>query len=91
MATLGPVRIAPATNEYIRDEEEKDPLLKKVVTGLIWRLEREADLSAIVSPDTIHLRFSSNFPIGSLSRAFSEWSTKIMEMSISLSWLKSKN
>jgi hypothetical protein len=43
MATLRTVRIAPATKEYLREEEGKDPLLKKVVTGLIWRLEREAE------------------------------------------------
>jgi hypothetical protein len=43
MATLRTVRIAPVTKEYIREEEGKDPLLKKVVTGLIWRLEREVE------------------------------------------------
>jgi hypothetical protein len=43
MAMLRPVRIAPATKEYLQEEEKKDPLLKKVVTGLIWRLEREVE------------------------------------------------
>ena len=43
MATHRTVRIAPATKEYLREEEGRDPLLKKVVTGLIWRLEREAE------------------------------------------------
>jgi len=43
MATLRTVRIAPDTKEYLQEAEQKDPLLKKVVTGLIWRLEREAD------------------------------------------------
>ena len=43
MATLRTVRIAPATKEYLQEEEKKDPLLKKVVTGLLWRLERETE------------------------------------------------
>lgn len=43
MATIRTVRIAPATKEYLQAEERKDPLLKKVVTGLTWRLERELE------------------------------------------------
>lgn len=43
MATLRTVRIAQATKEYLQEEERKDPLLKKVITGLIWRLEREVE------------------------------------------------
>ena len=43
MATIRTVRIAPATKEYLQEEEKKDPLLKKVVTGLTWRLERELE------------------------------------------------
>jgi hypothetical protein len=27
--------IAPATKEYLHEEEKKDPILKKVLTGLI--------------------------------------------------------
>jgi hypothetical protein len=53
MATHRTVRIAPATKEYLR-EEEKDPLLKQVITGLIWRLERE--------PEPVGYRLSGQNP-----------------------------
>lgn len=43
MAIQRAVRIAPATQEYLREHEAKDPLLKKVVSGLVWRLEREPE------------------------------------------------
>jgi hypothetical protein len=43
MAILRTVRVAPATQEYLSAHEARDPLLKKVVSGLIWRLEREPD------------------------------------------------
>lgn len=43
MAILRPVRVAPATQDYLSAQEARDPLLKKVVSGLIWRLEREPE------------------------------------------------
>jgi len=43
MAVVRTVRIASATREYLSEQEARDPLLKKVVSGLIWRLEREPE------------------------------------------------
>ena len=43
MAILRTVRVAPATQEYLNAHEARDPLLKKVVSGLTWRLEREPE------------------------------------------------
>lgn len=43
MAILRTVHVAPATQEYLSAHEARDPLLKKVVSGLIWRLEREPE------------------------------------------------
>lgn len=34
-------RVAPATEEYLREEEKKDPLVRKVFNGLTWRLIHE--------------------------------------------------
>jgi hypothetical protein len=75
MATIRTVRIAPATKEYLQEEEKKDPLLKKVVTGLTWRLEREPVGYRLpgYNPPTFLLKFPTDFP----SREFSEWSMKI--------------
>lgn len=35
------LRVAPATEEYLQEEEQKDPLVRKVFNGLTWRLIHE--------------------------------------------------
>ena len=35
------LRVAPATEEYLREEEKKDSLVRKVFDGLTWRLIHE--------------------------------------------------
>ncbi|MBI4000627.1 MAG: hypothetical protein HY348_02450 [Nitrospira defluvii] len=76
MATLRTVRIAPATKEYLREEEGKDPLLKKVVTGLIWRLEREAEPVGYrlpgYNPPTFLLKLPYRLPIPRILRVVYE-------------------
>ena len=76
MATLRTVRIAPATKEYLREEEGKDPLLKKVVTGLIWRLEREASPVGYrlpgYNPPTFLLKLPYRLPIPRILRIIYE-------------------
>ena len=37
------LRVAPATEEYLREEEKKDSLVRKVFDALAWRLCREQD------------------------------------------------
>jgi hypothetical protein len=76
MATLRTVRIAPATKVYLRGEEEKDPLLKKVVAGLIWRLEREAEPVGYrlpgYNPPTFLLKLPYRLPIPRILRVVYE-------------------
>ena len=76
MATLRTVRIAPATKEYLREEEGKDPLLKKVVTGLIWRLEREAEPVGYrlpgYNPPTFLFKLTYRLPIPRILRVVYE-------------------
>lgn len=62
MATFRAVHIAPETRAYLRDEEAKDPLLKKVVTGLIWRLEREPDPPGYRLPGSLPPTFVIKLP-----------------------------
>lgn len=35
------LRVAPATEEYLQEEERKDPLVRKVFDGLTWLLTHE--------------------------------------------------
>ena len=76
MATLRTVRIAPVTKEYLQDEEKKDPLLKKVVIGLIWRLEREVEPSGYRLPGynipTFLLKLPYRLPIPRILRVVYE-------------------
>ena len=76
MATLRTVRIAPATKEYLQEEEGRDPLLKKVVTGLIWRLEREAEPVGYrlpgYNPPTFLLKLPYRLPIPRILRVVYE-------------------
>ena len=76
MATLRPVRIAPATKEYLHEEEKKDPILKKVVTGLIWRLEREAEPVGYrlpgYSPPSFLLKLPYRLPVPRILRVVYE-------------------
>lgn len=35
------LRVAPATEEYLQEEEKKDSLVRRVFNGLTWRLIHE--------------------------------------------------
>jgi len=76
MATIRTVRIAPATKEYLQAEERKDPLLKKVVTGLTWRLEREPEPVGYClpgyNPPTFLLKIPYRLPIPRILRVVYE-------------------
>jgi hypothetical protein len=76
MATHRTVGIAPATKEYLREEEERDPLLKKVATGLIWRLEREPEPVGYrlpgYNPPTFLLKIPYRLPIPRILRVIYE-------------------
>jgi hypothetical protein len=76
MATIRTVRIAPATKEYLQEEEKKDPLLKKVVTGLTWRLEREPEPVGYrlpgYNPPTFLLKIPYRLPIPRILRVVYE-------------------
>ena len=37
------LRVAPATQHYIEEEEKRDPLVRKVFDGLTWRLTHESN------------------------------------------------
>jgi hypothetical protein len=37
------LRVAPVTEEYLREEEKRDSLVRKVFNGLTWRLTHELD------------------------------------------------
>ena len=76
MATIRTVRIAPATKEYLQEEEKKDSLLKKVVTGLTWRPEREPEPVGYrlpgYNPPTFLLKIPYRFPIPRILRVVYE-------------------
>lgn len=76
MAAQRNVRIAPATHEYLREHETKDPLLKKVVSGLVWRLERESEPIGYevpgYSPPTYLLKIPYRLPVPRILRVLYE-------------------
>ena len=41
MKNVRGVRFAPATEEYLEEEEKRDPAVRKVLNGLIWLLTHE--------------------------------------------------
>lgn len=73
---LRSVRIAPATKEYLQEEEKKDPLLKKVVAGLVWRLERESEPVGYrlpgYKPPTFLLKLPYRLPVPRILRVVYE-------------------
>jgi hypothetical protein len=76
MAVLRTVQIAPATLEYLREHEVKDPSLKKVVSGLVWRLEREPEPLGYqipgYNPPTYLLKLPYRLPIPRILRVLYE-------------------
>lgn len=76
MAIQRTIRIAPATQEYLREQEAKDPLLKKVVSGLIWRLERELEPIGYrvpgYNPGTYLLKIPYRLPVPRILRVLYE-------------------
>jgi len=57
MKPLRKLRIAPETKEYLREEEEKDPLVGKVFNGLTWRLIHEHSPPGYPLPDSNPTRY----------------------------------
>jgi hypothetical protein len=43
MKSVRSLRVAPATEEYLEEEEKRDPLVRKVYDGLVWRLTHEQE------------------------------------------------
>lgn len=57
MKPLRKLRVAPATKEYLKEEEEKDPLVRKVFDGLTWRLIHEQIPPGYPLPDSNPARY----------------------------------
>ena len=57
MKPLRKLRIAPATKEYLKEEEERDPLVRKVFHGLTWRLTHELSPPGYPLPDSNPTRY----------------------------------
>lgn len=57
MKPLRKLRVAPATKEYLKEEEERDPLVRKVFDGLTWRLIHEQSPPAYPLPGTHPTRY----------------------------------
>ncbi len=76
MAIQRTVPIAQATQEYLREQEAKDPLLKKVVSGLVWRLERELEPIGYrvpgYTPGTYLLKIPYRLPVPRILRVLYE-------------------
>jgi hypothetical protein len=66
------LRIAPATEEYLREEEKKDSLVRKVFNGLTWRLIHEEDNPGYrlpgYNPPKYIIRKEYRFPVPRLFR-----------------------
>jgi|CXWL01.1.fsa_nt_gi hypothetical protein len=43
MQPVRKLRVAPATEEYLEEEERRDPLVRKVFAGLTWLLTHEQE------------------------------------------------
>ncbi len=52
MKPLRKLRVAPATKDYLREEEERDPSVRKVFDGLTWRLIHEQSPPGYPLPDS---------------------------------------
>lgn len=76
MAVFRTVRIAPATLGYLKEHEAKDPSLRKVVSGLIWRLEREPEPIGYqipgYNPPTYLLKLPYRLPVPRILRVLYE-------------------
>lgn len=72
MKPLRTLRVAPATKEYLKEEEEKDPLVRKVFDGLTWRLLHEQSPPGYLLPDSHPTRYlikkAYRFPVPRLLR-----------------------
>ncbi len=51
MKPLRTLRLAPATKEYLEEEEERDPSVRKVFDGLTWLLQHEENPPGYPLPD----------------------------------------
>ena len=57
MKPLRKLRIAPATQDYLKEEEDRDPLVRKVFDGLTWRLIHEQHPPGYPLPDSKPARY----------------------------------
>lgn len=80
MKAVRRLRVAPATEEYLAEEERKDPVVRKVFDGLVWLLTHEQSppgyqLPGYTPPKYIVTK-SYRFPVPRLLRLIYQMSRK---------------
>lgn len=72
MTPLRKLRVAPATKDYLEEEAERDPLVRKVFDGLTWRLLHEQRPPGYPLPESQPTRYlikkAYRFPVPRLLR-----------------------
>lgn len=72
MTPLRKLRVAPATKEYVEEEAERDPVVRKVFDGLTWLLLHEQSPPGYPLPNTHPTRYlirkAYRFPVPRLLR-----------------------
>ena len=80
MKAVRSIRIAPATEEYLEEKTARDPLLKQVLTGLIWRLTHEQEPIGYklpgFNPAKYIIKKSSRLPVPRLLRLTYQFTRK---------------